>query len=462
MIPLRRITVLAFGLVLGALSLSLAVAGPSGGVTRPVAHRVTAYELTGRREDGVAETIAVRGTRWSETLTAAPGVVTRLIVDPVHVVRYGMFGDAYIADRGAQSAFRIRAALLSGSLRAPSSAQTLPVPGSRSSIRYEQYRFPKAIPLELERVDGVLSAARMDAWFDYRSFRLDRAGVITGWQSASGDGFTGVRTTRIPGPQAFAAPGTPKLADGDPTAAEVDGVPIKVLIDTGTEGFGVSAALADRGEPLTPALTAMGVGGRVQQRLVRFAAFRQLGVTRTGQIARVVEELPEGYDAIEGIGMFPHLALHFDREHAVLADHRGCRDGLTFSSWAGVVTAIVRVSGAPIPFNGWALFDSGLTGPALQIAYPPRIAAAAKRQPLIDETYVGIGGSSKAHCTGQPVTFHMNVLGDVVQPVCYVADKFANTLGPAVHSSVVVNPVDFLRAPTTIDDERKLICRTPR
>ena len=193
---------------------------------------------------------------------------------------------------------------------------------------------------------------------------------------------------------------------------------------------------------------------------MRFGAFRQLGVTRSGQLARIVEELPEGYDAVEGLGMFPHLALHLGRDHTVLADRRGCRSGLTFSSWAGVVTAIVRVTGAPIPFYGWAMFDTGLDGPVMQITFPPRLAAASKRERLIDETYVGFAGAAKARCTARPVAFHMTNLGTVSHPVCYVADTLVNTLGPAIHSSVVANPVEFLGAPTTIDDVRKLICRT--
>jgi len=379
----------------------------------------------------------------------------------VRVVRYGIFGDVYVADPGAATAFRIRSALLTGSLPAPSSSQTMPGPGRGSSTRYEQYRQSHAVLLELKRVDGALTEATMDGWFDYRGFRFDRRGVITGWRSPNGDGFAGRRTATVPSAGTFAEPQLPKLEDGDPTVAELDGVPIKVLIDTGSEGLGVSRALATRGAAVNVALAATGVAGRARQRIVRFATFRQLGVTRNGQFARVADELPEGYDAIEGIGMFPHLALHFDRGHAVVADHHWCRSGLTFSSWAGAVTAIVRVTGAPIPFDGWALFDTGLDGPALQVTYPPRIAALMKRQRLTEETYTGLAGAAKAHCTTQPVTFHMKGLGDVSHPLCYVADAFVNAYGPAMHSSMNVNPVDFLSAPTTIDNERKLICRTP-
>lgn len=370
-------------------------------------------------------------------------------------MRYGIFGDVEPADRGAVSAYRLRIGVLTGTLPPPTASETMPGPRG-TPVRYEHYHRKRASTLEITRENGAITEATLDGWFELRDLGYDSAGVVTRWTSSNRDGFRGARSGR---PPSFDEPALPDLEDGDPTEAELDGTPVKVFIDTGAVGLAVSPELAARGTPVPTTMTLIGVAGVERTGLVRFASFRQLGVTRTGQIAAITRLVPEGYDAVEGIGMFARRTLHLGRDRAVRIDRSGCRGGASISSWYGVVTSIVSVSGGPLPYVGWALFDTGLeNGSPVEVAYPPRIAAAAKRERLVDQDYEGIGGIVHGRCTTHPVMLRFTGLGAVSQPVCYAPDAFVAT-GRGVHEQVVVNPVDFLGGPVKIDLSRQLICR---
>ena len=388
----------------------------------------------------------------------SPDLAQRTIIDRTHVVRYGIFGDVYLADRGSAAIARLRAALLTASLPPPSSSNDAgSAPGIEDAIR--------AVSFAACENDGAAAGERAahhgdDRWrFHVSGLRAGRGRRHHPLGSADAGSFAGARSAARPSPAAFAEPQLPRFEDGDPTFAELDGERIRVFIDTGAEGLHVSPALAERATALPSAIGAIGTGGEVRQQLVRFATFRQLGVTRRGQIAGVAPIVPDGYDAIEGIAMLPRLALHFERDETVRADHRGCRTGLPFTTWPGVVMAPVYVSGAPLPFYGLAVFDSGLSGPVIQITYPPRLAALMKRERLKDEAYFGVGGTSKAHCTRRPVTFEMFRLGSLPHELCYTDDRFPAAFGGIFHSALIANPVALLGGPVTIDDANKLICR---
>lgn len=420
----------------------------------PTPHGIEAYELVGHREDGLAERIVVRKGRWDETVSAGPGVVQRLVVTPGRVVRYGPFGDVNVADRGTVEAYRWRIAVLTGTLPPPSASETMRGPRGTPAT-YEHYHRPNGATVEVTRERGAITEASLDPVFAMRDFGRDRDGVITSWKTAAGDGFRGVRSAA---PAADPEPSITELEDGDPTVASLDGMPIHVFIDTGFTGFAVSEELAERGTPSPAQVPVLGLAGAELTGLVRFGTFSQLGVTRIGQVALVAPVLPEGYDAIEGIGMFPGRALHLTADHGPRVDRRGCARGARFSGWLGVANAIVEISGGPLPFDGWGVFDSGeLSGRPVQIAYPPLVAAAAMREHLANETYYGVGGRANARCTTHPVKFKIEGLGTMSHPICYVADPLVRSFG--IHYTVAFNPVELLGGPVTIDVKRQLICR---
>jgi hypothetical protein len=426
---------------------------PAFGAQPPPA-RVTSYQLTGTRDDGVADRIVVRPGRWDETLTRAPGVTERLTVERGRVVRYGIFGDVNVGDPSVVAVYGLKAGVLTGTLPPPSASETMRGPRG-TPVTYEHYHHPHARTLEITREHGAVSEASLDPWFALSGFRRDAGGVVTGWRDQAGHGFHGVRSAA---PALAPEPPLPDLQDGDPTDAELDGTPVKVFLDTGWTGLSVSPELAAHGTPTGVRAAAFGVGGPESTEVVRFATFTQLGVTRAGQIANVASVLPEGYDAVEGIGMFPARALHFARDGGVRVDRRGCRSGARMSTWYGVAIAITEVSGALLPFSGWGLFDTGmLSGFPIQFGYPRLVDEAAKRKQLERETYAGVGGSAEARCTIRPAKFTIEGLGSISHRVCYIGGE----VGPTglTFSTVAFNPVELLGGPVTIDTKNQLICR---
>lgn len=128
------------------------------------------------------------------------------------------------------------------------------------------------------------------------------------------------------------------------------------------------------------------------------------------------------------------------------------------SSWYGVALALAGVSGAPLPYNGWGLFDTGmLSGYPIQFGYAPLVDKAAARHPLKRTTYAGVGGTADARCTTHPVKFTIEGLGAISRPLCYVSGEVARN--EMAFTSVAFNPVELLGGPVTIDTKNQLICR---
>jgi hypothetical protein len=407
------------------------------------------YQLSGRRQDGIPATIAVRRGRWAEIAHVAAGVDERLVVESARVVRYGIYGDVYVGDPETTAGYEARTQLLT---------QTLGPAHSGASANGAVYLAAGRRPVYVSRRGGEIATAHIEGFRTYTVIEAE-GGVITKWRSLEGDGFEGERVAGPVSEDAFAEPGAPSFHDGDPSVAKVGLRSIKVLVDTGTSGFAVSAQLAREAGQLGVSVPVRSSIGLVREPLVRLSSFSQLGVVRRSQVARVTAAIPTGYDAVEGVGMLAGLVLHFGAQRHVHADRRACVTGLPYSIWNGTVQTLV--SSSERGFGGVTTIDTGHVGTPIQRTSPLAMLGLERTGRYAPRTVAGSVRPYTALCARHAVEFLLGNIGTVRRPVCYVPDYAYFTPGffAGPTSELFVEPVSFIGGTTTIDTVRNLICR---